>query len=167
MEDGAFLGVVLTEAVNGRMALADALHIYEAGRMPQARMKQQVSFLNGAIWMLGDAEAANRDAAMRREIDGTGALTRSSNLYNDPTTVLEVYGYDAHAHATRMVSEWHRGGRFDRSEHQGRAVEMDDRTGVESWRADRTMNWFLPAGDWRPIREGMGEVRTGSRTHKL
>jgi salicylate hydroxylase len=167
MEDGAFLGVVLAEVVQGRTALGDALDVYETARIPMARMKQQVSFLNGAIWTLNDADGASRDQAMSKEINGTGAVTRSPNLYDGPTTVLEVYGYAVYGHAARMISEWHRGGRFDRAEHQSRAIETEGETGVERWLADRTMNWFLPGRDWRLLREGIGEARTGGRSSRL
>ncbi|KAH8680752.1 hypothetical protein BX600DRAFT_428733 [Xylariales sp. PMI_506] len=206
MEDGAFLGALLAEVVKGggngnndsgrrrKMTLGDALEIYEAARMPQARMKQQVSFLNGAIWMLGDADAEARDAVMRSEAQGLGddeevrhggttsanggvpggtggarkrrtgqVLRRSPNLYSDPTVALDIYGYDVHAHAARAIREWYLTGKLEGLGDGPQSVEADDRSGVERWRADRIMNWFLPdRGDWRPLRPGMGEVRTGN-----
>lgn len=54
MEDGAFLGRTLAAVVDGRISIADAIHVYENHRMPKAFFKQQVSFLNGAIWHLPD-----------------------------------------------------------------------------------------------------------------
>ena len=54
MEDGAFLARTLSKVVEGMIDLAQAIEIYEQGRMPKAYYKQQVSFLNGAIWHLPD-----------------------------------------------------------------------------------------------------------------
>jgi salicylate hydroxylase len=56
MEDGAFLGRALKHVVSGELTIKEAIHIYEKARMPKAFMKQQVSFLNGAIWHLPDGE---------------------------------------------------------------------------------------------------------------
>jgi salicylate hydroxylase len=54
MEDGAFLGRAIGAVVQGKMSMKEAIHIYEKSRMPLAHVKQQVSFLNGAIWHLPD-----------------------------------------------------------------------------------------------------------------
>jgi salicylate hydroxylase len=54
MEDGAFLGRTIGSVVQGKISLKDAIDIYEKTRMPLAHVKQQVSFLNGAIWHLPD-----------------------------------------------------------------------------------------------------------------
>lgn len=54
MEDGEFLAQTLRAVVQGRVTLSEAIEIYEKGRMPKAYLKQQVSFLNGAIWHLPD-----------------------------------------------------------------------------------------------------------------
>jgi salicylate hydroxylase len=54
MEDGAFLGRVLAQVVDGKLDLAAAIDIYERTRMPKVYIKQQVSFLNGAIWQVQD-----------------------------------------------------------------------------------------------------------------
>jgi salicylate hydroxylase len=52
MEDGAFLGRTIRAVMQGRISMKEAIEIYEKTRMPLAHMKQQVSFLNGAIWQL-------------------------------------------------------------------------------------------------------------------
>jgi len=71
MEDGAFLGRVLAQVVNNRLTLPEAISIYEKSRMPKAFFKQQVSFLNVAIWHLPDGPLADaRDKAMEPEIRG-------------------------------------------------------------------------------------------------
>ncbi|KIW70539.1 hypothetical protein, variant 1 [Phialophora macrospora] len=54
MEDGAFLARTLAKVVEGRINVAQAIEIYEKSRMPKAYYKQQVSFLNGAIWQVAD-----------------------------------------------------------------------------------------------------------------
>lgn len=57
MEDGAFLGRTIAAVVQGKISMPEAIDIYEKRRMPMARMKQGVSFLNGAIWQLPDGPA--------------------------------------------------------------------------------------------------------------
>jgi salicylate hydroxylase len=132
MEDGAFLGVCIREAIQRHMTLADAIALYERERMPKAFHKQQVSFLNGAIWQLPDGPAQEaRDQAMEPELRGE-PLLRSPNLYGDPTTVLEVYGYDAEAHAERAVEQFIQ------------AKRKDEGIGIEKPTAEKYMNWFLP-----------------------
>lgn len=54
MEDGEYLAHTLGAVVQGKVTLPEAIQIYEKGRMPKAYLKQQVSFLNGAIWHLPD-----------------------------------------------------------------------------------------------------------------
>ena len=134
MEDGAFLARCLQAVVAGRVSLSDAVAIYEKGRMPKAAYKQQVSFLNGALWQLPDGPTQQaRDKAMECELRGE-TPTRSPNLYGDPTTVLECYGYDAEAHADEEIATWLNGG----------SVLRDEKTTVTKPEADKIMNWFLP-----------------------
>ena len=105
MEDGAFLGRCIGQVIQNQISLAQAIEIYEQNRMPKAHFKQQVSFLNGAIWHLPEGPAQKaRDDAMRLELEGKPFL-RSSNLYGDPRTVLSVYAYDAEEHADEAVFE--------------------------------------------------------------
>lgn len=104
MEDGAFLAKCIGAVVQGNLTLPEAINLYEQERMPKASMKQQVSFLNGAIWHLPDGPKQQaRDAAMAPELEGK-YFVRSSNLYGDPQTVLEVYGYDVEAHAEEALN---------------------------------------------------------------
>jgi len=133
MEDGAFLGVVLRHATQGHITVADAVDVYEKARMPLADIKQQVSFLNGAMWMLPDGpEQEARDKAMEAELRNE-PLLRSPNLYSDPRTVLECYGYDAEAHAEDEVQKRLKEGR-----------EVRDDKGMTVWKKDEVMGWFLP-----------------------
>lgn len=92
MEDGAFLGKCIGAIVQGKLILAEAIKVYETKRMPNAYMKQQVSFINGTIWHLPDGpQSRQRGAAMAAEMEGKYFI-RSSNNYGDPQAALKVYG---------------------------------------------------------------------------
>jgi len=137
MEDGAFLGILIGEWIRGRLAREDVVDIYERERMPKAKRKQDVSFLNGAIWQLGGEDARKRDKAMIQELQTAEApegkvLIRSPNLYGDPAAVLEVYGYDAEAHARDAVE------RFLNGNEEVRAVG-----GFGKPAHEQIMGWFL------------------------
>lgn len=134
MEDGAFLAKCLGEVVTGRIRLDEAIHIYEVERMPKAYAKQQVSFLNGAIWQLPDGpEQRARDKAMEPELSGK-YLVRSSNLYGDPQTVLDVYGYDVESHADTALATYLNGGR----------EPFDEDNGLTQSVKNKYMNWLVP-----------------------
>lgn len=136
MEDGAFLARCISALIEypGKISIADAVSIYEKSRMPKASYKQQVSFLNGWLWHLPEGPAQKaRDKAMEPELRGEVPI-RSPNLYGDPTTVLECYGYDAEAHADVEIEKFLNNGREVR----------DAATTVVSERADKIANWFLP-----------------------
>ena len=130
IEDGAFLGRCIGQVVQNRITLAQAIEIYERNRMLKAHFKQQVSFLNGAIWHLPDGPAQQaRDDAMKLELEGKP----SPNLYRDPTTFLSVYAYDADDHANSAIFEFLKG-----------KSPMDSMKLTTKWTADTYMNWFLP-----------------------
>lgn len=132
MEDGAFLAKCISQVVEGRLRLDEAVRIYETERMPKAYIKQQVSFLNGAIWHLPDGpEQRARDAAMSPELEGR-YYVRSSNLYGDPQTVLEVYGYDVEAHAENALAKYFNNDR----------EPCHPETGVTSGIQQKYMGWF-------------------------
>lgn len=134
MEDGAFLARCLAGVIESRYSIADAIGIYENGRMPKATYKQQVSFLNGWLWFLPDGPAQDaRDKQMQVELKGEVPM-KSPNLYGDPQTVLECYGYDAEADADEHIRT---------SLNKGRVVRDGVTTVVRS-EADKIANWFLP-----------------------
>lgn len=142
MEDGAFLGRCLEAVTKGRTSIADAISIYEKGRMPKASYKQQVSFLNGWLWHLPDGRAQEaRDKAMEVELRGEIPI-KSPNLYGDPSTVLECYGYDAEAHADEEITTWLNNGRPVR----------DGATTVTRREAHRIADWCLPEEEKFKIR---------------
>lgn len=93
MEDGAFLGVVLREVGKGNITLKEAISKYEEQRMPLADLKQQKSFVMGAIYHLedGSSEQAARDREMQGELRGQQPI-RSPNMNADPHLWRTVYG---------------------------------------------------------------------------
>lgn len=133
MEDGAFLGRCIAQVVQGRLTLAQAIEVYENERMPKVHLKQEVSFINGAIWHLpaGPAQEA-RDEVMRPELDGS-TLMKSPNLYGDPRMMKEVYGYDAEGHADEAIRNFLEGKRTLKR------VDGTDKSFTEVY-----MKWFLP-----------------------
>lgn len=134
MEDGAFLAKCVGAAVQGKLDLRDAVSLYEEERMPKAYAKQQVSFINGALWMFPDGPAQRaRDATMTPELEGK-YLLRSANLYGDPQTVLDVYGYDAEAHADAALAKY-----LNKGKKPAHPV-----TGVTPEFQEKYMDWFLP-----------------------
>ncbi|TQS33972.1 hypothetical protein Golomagni_05665 [Golovinomyces magnicellulatus] len=134
MEDGAFLAKCLGAVVAGWIRVDEAIRIYEQERMPKAYAKQQVSFLNGVIWQLPDGpQHLARDKAMEPELSGK-YFVRSSNLYGDPQTVLEVYGYDAESHADMALASYLNGGR----------EPVDAETGVAPSAKHKYLDWLMP-----------------------
>jgi len=135
MEDAAFLAKCIEAVVHGKISLREAINLYEQERMPKAWAKQQVSFLNGAIWHLPDGpEQQARDAAMAPELEGKYFI-KSSNLYGDPQTVLDVYGYDVEAHAELVVANYLHGG----------VEQAHPETKITPTLQERYMGWFLPS----------------------
>ncbi|KAI0410910.1 salicylate hydroxylase [Xylaria grammica] len=141
MEDGAFLAKCLGRVVSGDIRIGEAVTIYERERLPKAYEKQQVSFLNGAIWHLPDGlEQRARDAAMNPELEGK-YYVRSSNLYGDQRTVLDVYGYDSEKHAETALAAYLSGGR----------EPFHPETGITQSQAEKYMSWFAPSSASRPL----------------
>ena len=133
MEDGAFLGRVLASVVQGKFSVEDAVSIYEKARMPKAFYKQQVSFLNGAIWHVADGPLQEaRDRAMSAELRGEQFL-RSPNLYGDPLTTQVIYNYDAEQDADNAIAE------FLRKEYP-----YDPQTKITQQELENVMGWWWP-----------------------
>ena len=124
MEDGAFLGRVLSEVVNGVLTIPEAITIYEKARMPRAWIKQQASFVMGGIYMADPERAAYRDKSSassvketvamadvrnldtQQNITGPDANARSWNLWGAPETLQSVFGYDAEGDADFAVLKY-------------------------------------------------------------
>lgn len=132
MEDGAFLAKCIGAVVQGKLSLRKAITLYEVERMPKAFLKQQVSFLNGAIWRLahGPKQQA-RDAAMAPDLEREYHV-RSSNIYGDPQTVVDVYGYDAKVHAEEALEHFTNA---EKDEYLG--------TGIVPGLEEKYMGWFM------------------------
>lgn len=139
MEDGAFLAKCIGSVAEGKLSMREAIGLYEQERMPKAYAKQQVSFINGEIWQVPDGPKQQaRDAAMAPELEEKYVI-RSPNLYGDPQTVLEVYGYDVEAHADAALA---------RHFNNGKDKAHPD-TKVLPAQQQRFMGWFLPGNDQR------------------
>lgn len=135
MEDGAFLAKSLEAVLLNRLPdIASAIAVYEQGRMPKAHYKQQISYLNGWLWHLPEGPASDaRDKTMACELRGEQPM-RSANLYGDPTTVLECYGYDAEEHAEEEIDKF-----------MNRGLDLRDaETAVTRREARKIADWYLP-----------------------
>ncbi|OAG42032.1 hypothetical protein AYO21_03767 [Fonsecaea monophora] len=140
MEDGAFIARTLAKVVEDKITIAQAIEIYEKTRMPKAYYKQQVSFINGAIWQVPDGPIQElnrgnmqaRDRAMAPEVKGEQFM-RSPNLYGDPVTTLSVYGYDAEEDADIAIRAYLQ-----------KCEPYDVNTGVTDRELERFVGWWWP-----------------------
>ncbi|CAN8097733.1 unnamed protein product [Discula destructiva] len=137
MEDGAFLGVILREVRKGNITLKEAISKYEEERMPLADLKQQKSFVMGAIYHLedGSPEQIARDREMQGELRGEQPM-RSPNLNADPHLWRTVFAYDPEAHAEKAVCQL-----AEKSELQKRVTDVTKDT------AETYLNYWLPPGN--------------------
>lgn len=152
MEDGAFLGRVLAECVNGVLNLPEAITIYEKARMPRAWIKQQASFVMGGIYMADPERAAYRDSSSadsvqnttpamadvrnlnsQQKITGADANARSWNLWGAPETVQSIFGYDAEGDADFAVLKYLQ-----------EKSPWDRVTGVSHALEEKWTGWYLP-----------------------
>ena len=134
MEDGAYLGRTIAAVVDGKIALPEAISVYEKGRMPKADLKQQISYLDGVIYHLPDGPLQEaRDRAMSIELTKPDILVRTPNLYGDPQTWINVYGYDAEEHANGEIADFMK-----------ETEQRNNITGVTSQEARRYLGWWWP-----------------------
>jgi salicylate hydroxylase len=112
MEDGAFLGRIISEVVRGVISVPEAVQLYEQRRMPKAWLKQQLSFVSGMVNMTDDpAFAVERDRASLPEVMTNGAKLpptyRSWQLFaQHHETIPHVFYYDAEWDADSAVCEY-------------------------------------------------------------
>ena len=117
MEDGAFLGQVLSEVVRGVINIPEAIDLYEKRRIPKAFVKQQISFISGTFNMAEGEDAERRDKASAVEVQawdrdvihGTSAMSpsyRSWQMFCTPTSVPSILYYDAEGDADNAVCEY-------------------------------------------------------------
>ncbi|KAM0251712.1 hypothetical protein ACHAQJ_008033 [Trichoderma viride] len=114
MEDGAFLGRIISEVVRGVISVPEAIELYEKRRMPKAWVKQQISHVSGVVNFLDDT--ADRDKATLPEVRAAlenrlqpkelSPTYRSWQYYCTADTVPGVFYYDAEGDADNAVCEY-------------------------------------------------------------
>lgn len=116
MEDGAFLGGVIGEVVRGSITLPEAIELYEKRRMPRVWIKQQASFINGALNMATGNNAARRNKASAPEVKAWDrnvvrpseilpTTYRSWQMFCNPMSVPGILNYDPEGDADNAVCE--------------------------------------------------------------
>jgi salicylate hydroxylase len=115
IEDGAFLGRVVSEVVRGTITIADAVSLYEKSRIPKAWVKQQISFVSGDVNMAVD-RIEQRTQATSPEIlafhqnpvrpEPLPPMYRSWQFYSNPESVPGIFYYDAEGDADSAVCEY-------------------------------------------------------------
>jgi salicylate hydroxylase len=117
MEDGAFLGRVLSEVVRGVITIPEAISIYEKQRIPRAWIKQQASFVSGTLNMAMGDDIARRNKASIPELqawnnDVIRPMSRLAPSYRpwkmvaSAETVPGILNYDAEGDADNAVCEY-------------------------------------------------------------
>lgn len=153
MEDGAFLGRVLGEVVHGILTVPEAIHIYEKTRMPRAWIKQQASFVEGAMYMAEDnprGEARNESSAAsvaqtsaqaevaglqsKPKVTGPDANARSWDLWGAPETTQSIFSYDAEGDADNAVLTYLQ-----------ENTPWDKVTGVSHGLEKKWTGWYMPS----------------------
>ncbi|KAL7943773.1 hypothetical protein V8C42DRAFT_328415 [Trichoderma barbatum] len=114
MEDGAFLGRVISEVIRGVISMPEAIQLYEKRRIPKAWVKQQISYVSGVVNMLTDSTERNRaslpeaQAVFENRIRPSQLPTtyRSWQYYCTADTVPGIFYYDAEGDADSTVCEY-------------------------------------------------------------
>ena len=116
MEDGAFLGTIMGEVMRGTVSLKEAVHLYEKERMPRVKLKQQGSYINGAVMMYAREKTEQRNASSRIEIErmmdnpinpqARPPTYRSWILWANPESLPHMHTYDAEGDADMAVCRY-------------------------------------------------------------
>jgi salicylate hydroxylase len=119
IEDGVFLGRVVSEVVRGTITIPEAVSIYERKRVPRAWTKQQVSLVSGELNMCSNAnDLAKRNSSSLPEVQGlkNGETKRnfpplppeyrSWQMFDSPDSVPGIFYYDAEGDADNAVCEF-------------------------------------------------------------
>ncbi|KAH8812439.1 salicylate hydroxylase [Xylogone sp. PMI_703] len=116
MEDGVFLGRIISETLRGAIDLREGITLYEKQRIPKAWMKAQAAFINGELNTLSGEEQDRRNSASSVEIvardrnplhpDSLPPTYRPWQLFASPQTVPGILGYDAETDADIAVCEY-------------------------------------------------------------
>jgi len=117
IEDGAFLGQVISEVARGVITVPEAVTLFEQKRMPKAWIKQQVRFHSGTLYSVSRPEdREKRKQAGRFEVarweHNPARLEQSYIEYRSwivsrcTETVKSLWYYDAEADADNAVLEY-------------------------------------------------------------
>ncbi|KAH0835979.1 hypothetical protein FOPE_04451 [Fonsecaea pedrosoi] len=117
IEDGAFLGQVISEVARGAIDVSEAVTLFEQRRMPKAWIKQQLSLQSGSMYTLARPEdREKRNRAGRFEVarweDNPARQEHSHIEYrNWPVarcleTAKSIWYYDAEGDADNAVLEY-------------------------------------------------------------
>lgn len=132
IEDGVFLGRVLSEVVRGVLTVPEAISLYEQKRIPRVWTKQQVSFISGELNMCSDPrdlEKRNRaslpevaqpaskpeqeqeqapepESQSRPRFPDLPPEYRSWQMFSSIDTLPSVFHYDAEADADNAVFDF-------------------------------------------------------------
>ena len=117
IEDGAFLGQVISEVARGVISVPEAVTLFEQKRMPKAWIKQQLSFHSGTMYSLARPEdQEKRKQAGRFEVarweqnparqEQSHVEYRSWIVSRCTETVKSLWFYDAESDADNAVLEY-------------------------------------------------------------
>lgn len=115
IEDGAFLGRVISEAVRGTLSITQAVELYEQRRIPKASLKQQHSLISGIINMAEEGIEKRNNAtlpeirALQENPFQPAPLSptyRSWQYYCSAASAPGIFYYDAEGDADNAVLEY-------------------------------------------------------------
>lgn len=116
MEDGIFLGRIISEVIRDTITLETAIHLYEKKRIPRAWHKQQSAFTQGHLASLRGSEKAKRDNSSMPEVRAwehspvhpkeLPSTYRTWLMFSSTFSVPGILYYDAEGDADFAVDEW-------------------------------------------------------------
>ncbi|KAK5094257.1 hypothetical protein LTS08_008676 [Lithohypha guttulata] len=116
MEDGIFLGRIISEVMRGTIKLETAIHLYEKKRIPRVFHKQQSAFVMGELCCVKDADQRARNDNQTPEVKAWDRCPthpeelpptyRTWQLFVSPQAVPSILYYDAEGDADFAVDEW-------------------------------------------------------------
>lgn len=114
VEDGAFLGRIVSEIVRGTISVPEGVLLYEKQRIPKSWIKQQISHVSGLLNMMSKprerdmASVPEVQAAHRNRVKPTKPppTYRSWQFYCSSDTLPGIFYYDAEGDADAAVCEY-------------------------------------------------------------
>ncbi|KAJ5459506.1 uncharacterized protein N7458_001058 [Penicillium daleae] len=114
VEDGAFLGRIVSEVIRGTISVNEGVSLYEKQRIPKSWIKQQISHVSGLMNMA--THTTERDnasvpevlAAFQNRVNPVKPppTYRSWQFYCSSDTVPGIFYYDAEGDADAAVCEY-------------------------------------------------------------